>query len=123
MLLHDPVLNKRYSHLRAEKTATVKAIIEDVVEDSRIFLSYMQPSVRVDNITPLLLHAPYQAKAAYNTLIPHSSSSDTEAQEILEQKLIFIGLRWNAGGGCHVYQRSVSILTDTIRRISPDFRS
>lgn len=102
MLLHGPVLNRRYSHLRAEKTAAVKTIIEDVVEDSRIFLSHIQPALRVDNITPLLLHAPYQASAAYSTLTPHSSSSDAETQEILERKLIFIGRRWNAGGGFYV---------------------
>lgn len=103
MLLHDPVLNKRYSHLQAEKTVIIRAIIQDIVEDSKIFLSRLQPATRLDNITPLLLHAPYQASAAYNTLVSSSSANDVEAQEILKQKLVFIGMRWNAGGRCVLY--------------------
>lgn len=100
MLLHDPTLDKRGHHRYAEKIAILKAIIEDVIQDSQAFLLQVQPTMMVDKITPLLLHGAYQAMATYGTLVSNSSSSYTEAQEILEQKLLLLDHRWKSGGAC-----------------------
>jgi hypothetical protein len=98
MILHDPVLNKRCQHRYAEKIAILKEIVDDVVEDSRIFLTHVQSRMTVDSVTPLQLHGAYQAMATYGALVSDSNSRDAEALEILEQKLIVVGHRWNAGG-------------------------
>lgn len=98
MILHDPVLNKRGQHRYAEKITILKEIVDDVVQDSRIFLKRIQSMLTVDSVTPLLLHGAYQALAMYGTLVSDPNSRDAEALEILEQKLILVGHRWNAGG-------------------------
>lgn len=97
MILHDPVLNKRSHHSYVEKRIILKAIADKVVEDSRVFLARLQPTMRIESITPLLLHGAYQALATYGSLDPSSRSNEAEAFNVLEQKLIFVSLRWNAG--------------------------
>lgn len=98
MLLHDPVVNTRVSNRYEEKVSILQTIIEDVVRDSRTFIAHMQPKLRIEVITPLLLHSAYQARALYGSLVIHDNSTDAEAQGILRQKLILVGKRWNAGG-------------------------
>ena len=104
MILHDPVLNKRAHHSYVEKRIILKAIADKVVEDSRVFLARLQPTMRMESITPLLLHGAYQALATYGSLDPSSSSNEAEAFNVLEQKLIFVSLRWNAGGSFYFCQ-------------------
>jgi hypothetical protein len=95
MILHDPVLNKKARNRYIEKRIILKAIADEVVQDSRVFLAHSQPRIRVEGITPLLLHGAYQAMAILGS---NSDASEAEAVDVLEQKLIFVGRRWNAGG-------------------------
>lgn len=103
MILHDPVINKRGNHRQVDTKSIVKALADDVVQDCQIFLTHMRTVMTVEGISPVLLHGAYQAMTAYDSSSPEASSNDAEVLDILEEKLILLGHRWNAAGLCHSY--------------------